>query len=197
MYLQFSTSYGNMDYSHAIELLTDNTSIIYNKLYFFFSWIYSFHMPMFFALSGCVFSIERKKYTDFKFLLKNKTIRLIVPYFIIGIFFMIPIKFLVGFYKINFPNFLSVFSSYFSLNLSESGQLWFIMTLFAMYLFIYFYNYLFVSYEDTKIRIIVIISVIITIYFLNKGIDFHFFSNFVKKFWNRNIFYLFRFRICI
>ena len=182
MYLQFSTTYGNMDYSFAIELLTNNTRKIYDILYFFFSWFYSFHMPMFFALSGSVFSIEREKYTDFKFLLKNKIKRLIAPYFLIGIFFMIPIKFLVGFYKFNYRNLISVFSSYFSLNLSESGQLWFIMSLFAMYIFVYFYNYIFVNYRDTKIRIIIFTFAIITIYLFNKGNDFYLLNNFARNF---------------
>ena len=43
-------------------------------------WIYTFHMPLFFFLSGCVFST---KY-EFKSFVKRKCKSLIVPYFSLG-----------------------------------------------------------------------------------------------------------------
>ncbi|MBR6033909.1 MAG: acyltransferase family protein [Clostridia bacterium] len=42
-----------------------------------------FHMPLFFFLSGTVFSW--KKHPKFRHFLKNKVIKLIVPYFLLGI----------------------------------------------------------------------------------------------------------------
>lgn len=45
------------------------------------TWIYSFHLPLFFFLSGYVFST---KY-DFKTFLKKKCVSIVVPYFCLGI----------------------------------------------------------------------------------------------------------------
>ena len=47
-----------------------------------FTWIYSFHIPLFFIISGMVFSIKEVKYTKF---LKNKVITLLVPYIVFRI----------------------------------------------------------------------------------------------------------------
>ena len=46
-------------------------------------WICSFHMPLFFMLSGFTFNIE--KYNDFKSFVKRKFKTLIIPYFIFSI----------------------------------------------------------------------------------------------------------------
>ena len=48
--------------------------------------IYSFHMPLFFMLSGAVFASS--PVVSFKTLVKKKTKRLILPYFVYGFAFM-------------------------------------------------------------------------------------------------------------
>lgn len=56
-------------------------------------WIYLFHMPMFMAVSGMVYGyiIDKGGYSDlFKFV-KNKILRLLIPYLFWGICFVAPI----------------------------------------------------------------------------------------------------------
>lgn len=45
------------------------------------TWVYFFHIPLFFFLSGCVFS--GRKY-DFSTFLKKKATSLVIPYFVLG-----------------------------------------------------------------------------------------------------------------
>lgn len=52
--------------------------------------IYLFHMPLFMALSGAIYKIGEKKYNQFSAFLVNKVSRLIVPYFFVGCFFLVP-----------------------------------------------------------------------------------------------------------
>ena len=44
-------------------------------------WLYSFHMPLFFILSGMTFSVKNKPH--FKDFLKNKFFKLLIPYFLL------------------------------------------------------------------------------------------------------------------
>lgn len=46
-------------------------------------WLYSFHMPLFFILSGITFSINNKPH--FKDFLKNKFFKLVIPYLLLSI----------------------------------------------------------------------------------------------------------------
>lgn len=61
--------------------------------------IYAFHMPMFIFISGCIFVFQlevlRRKIT-YKSLLRSKINRLLVPFFIIGFFWVLPVMSLLG-----------------------------------------------------------------------------------------------------
>lgn len=54
--------------------------------------IYSFHMPLFMFVSGCIYAIGRKrqKYRQLPDLLRNKFRRLMIPYLFIGLGLLIP-----------------------------------------------------------------------------------------------------------
>lgn len=54
--------------------------------------VYLFHMPLFVALSGAIFCLgcDHGKYKEFKPFLKNKVLRLIVPFIMTSIFFLAP-----------------------------------------------------------------------------------------------------------
>ncbi len=60
------------------------------------SYIYSFHMPLFFFLSGAVLRLKPLKAYDA--FCADKIKRLIVPYFAVGFLFMLPVKYFAGFY---------------------------------------------------------------------------------------------------
>lgn len=93
------------------------------------NWIFSFHMPLFFILSGFFFSSKRKFYEIFKRRVKS----LIIPY--------------VFFYALNFILFCFLRDNYyssFSFSIGQNLALWFLPVLFLSELLIKLsYNYRF------------------------------------------------------
>lgn len=61
--------------------------------------IYLFHMPLFFAISGALFSINITKYLNLSSLIKDKTKKLLVPFLLTNVFWNIPLKTISGFYN--------------------------------------------------------------------------------------------------
>lgn len=102
-------------------------------------WVYSFHMPLFFFISGFLFSLtmptDKFRKTKFSTFIKKKCIRLLVPFlFINTIIFIVKstlisdssmMKNPVG---LNFPDFLD------STLFHPLGFMWFLPTLFCIFL---------------------------------------------------------------
>ena len=70
-YLTMQTTYGGVEY-----ILPQNLSIVYNfKIMDFFrylsGWVYTFHMPLFFMLSGAVLALKPMAVFDKFFIYKN------------------------------------------------------------------------------------------------------------------------------
>ena len=61
-------------------------SEIQQKLHVLHGWIYSFHMPLFFMISGYLFSLTNQNFTEIKAgkFLQKKILRLLVPYSVLG-----------------------------------------------------------------------------------------------------------------
>lgn len=94
-------------------------------------WIYGFHMPLFFVLSGALFVYSVEKNIKDVFISKVK--RLVVPYFVWGYLFMLPVKYLAGFYDRN-----SLKEAYkIFWRARESGHLWFLLALFWCMIYMY------------------------------------------------------------
>lgn len=89
-------------------------------------------MPLFFSLSGYLFVFTHSKKRGFVQLLKNKALRLLVPYAGVGLLFMLPIRLLVG-----YPGYqgkTAVQLGYNFLMTSDVGHLWFLPALFFIFL---------------------------------------------------------------
>ncbi len=124
-YLSIHTTMGGVSYS----LPEYTNSFYYNShvlsfLRYLSSWVYTFHMPLFFILSGCVLGL--KPIGTFEKVTKSKIKRLLVPYFVCGWLFMLPVKLLGGFY--NKETFLLAMNGF--LSGTDSGHLWFLPALF-------------------------------------------------------------------
>lgn len=96
--------------------------------------IYKFHMPLFFFLSGAMYYIStnyRGKYVDFKELIVNKYHRLIVPYFAVSFFMLIPMRILLGVYTRGniVQNII-----YDIVLLHDAAHLWFLPILFMVFI---------------------------------------------------------------
>ena len=99
-------------------------------------WVYRFHMPLFFVLSGAVTGLSARPLTQqgFPAFLKKKALRLLVPFFLAGVFFLIPVKRLAGYYD-SLAEALYSFTSLTSA--TEYGHLWFLVSLFWVSLMFY------------------------------------------------------------
>lgn len=102
----------------------------------FLNWLKYFidipQMPLFFSLSGYLFVFSHGKKRGFVQLLKNKTLRLLVPYLGIGVCFLLPVRFAVG-----YPSYQGMGIGVFFTKLltaSDVGHLWFLPALFCVFL---------------------------------------------------------------
>lgn len=112
---------------------------------FIFKLLYSFNIPLFFIISGFTFNVENINFNSF---FKKKFIRLIIPYFVWSIIFLIP--YLLFGSKIS--NTLGTKSSFDMMEqiyniiygnginnaLKQNSSLWFLPALFSMEIIYYF-----------------------------------------------------------
>jgi fucose 4-O-acetylase-like acetyltransferase len=134
-------------------------------------WIYYFHMPLFFVLSGLVCAVgkERAFIEGFDNMAINKFKRLLIPYFTYGLFFMLPLKFFAGGYTVyNISEAVGAVLGFHS----DEGHLWFLASLFAVYiLFFPIYRLIVVKTESrfAPIGIAIVASVL-----LDKKLSFYY-----------------------
>lgn len=88
-------------------------------------------MPLFFSLSGYLFSFTHSKKRGIVALLTSKSLRLLVPYVGIGVCFLLPVRMAVG-----FSSYADMGAVDFALKLLTSndvGHLWFLPALFCVF----------------------------------------------------------------
>lgn len=90
----------------------------------------AFHMPLFMAISGAIYEIQKSKgkYQDNVTFLKNKVRRLMVPYFLFSIFLMLPTMCYV--WHVEYP--IRYYADNYLLA-KDSRHLWFLFTLFYVF----------------------------------------------------------------
>ncbi len=158
--------------SGEISLSTDDASDFFAFLRFSLlgkagEWIYGFHMPLFFMLSGALYTYSQKV-NSFNELVKNKVKRLIIPYYLVGIIYMFPIKRLSGFYTSE--NYVEALEGFLLGN--NSAHLWFLLVLF--WCFVLFYPL--EKYVMRQYAWVGVILVLCTYFWGGAGIDLTIFS---------------------
>lgn len=121
--------------AHATRMYTPNGAVpVANESPFLnglTDYIYAFHMPLFIMLSGCVFGycIEKQKYRELLPFLKNKGKRLLIPYFVFGIFYVAPVMCLLKLTDNSYLRYIfdGIICSY------NSRHLWFMLALFWIF----------------------------------------------------------------
>lgn len=98
--------------------------------------IYLFHMPLFMAISGALFALQTKKgrWSDFGTFTEAKWQRLMIPYLVFTLLYLVPLKYLSGYF--GQTNFLMAEGS--QLTLLGNSHLWYLYTLFVVALVAYF-----------------------------------------------------------
>lgn len=140
-----------------------------------FQWVYSFHMPLFFLISGYLFGLtnpierlNKTKWTDF---MKKKFIRLMVPFFVIDtIIFIIKATLFSDGEMVQHPVELTIGSYLYNLFLRPIGFMWFLPCLFMIFMMA-FPLWKMVKQNHIGGGIVLIISVII--YVLAFAVDFY------------------------
>ena len=146
--------------------------LVKEKLLWLNTWIYMFHMPLFFFISGYLYSLTQKDFTkiDSKAFLKKKFIRLFVPYLVLGLIVFV-IKYgmtgIIGSSRsFSLQDFFMMFIAPRWPN-STMGYLWFIGTLFFLFVVISILGSLKVNLRKPLIAVSFIVVLWIVRYFLS------------------------------
>lgn len=172
-------------FGHAIRMYTSKSvySYMLQDTYLIVEWmtsfLYSFHMPAFVAVSGGVFYIvkeELHKYDDTRKFVKKKILRLIIPYY--AFLFLIvtptlvltdvvPLTNLLGFIKGNL------------IFIGDSRHLWYLPMLFGIFVIFHF------AYQNFKNHTLISIIICIIVWILSSWVHnilvsniFHYFVYF-------------------
>lgn len=180
--------------------------ILYSKGWWFYQSIYSvpfldklknfiniIQMPLFFSISGFLFYYSLNKKSKFKNFLIKKSKRLLIPFIIIGICWMIPIKLLVHYAGYQDLSFLKIIGTLFLG--TDSGHLWYLPTLFIIFIIVFIMKKILDKKYDIIIAIILLIisyiSMNLNIYpYLNQALYYlyYFYIGFlINKYQTKNI----------
>lgn len=135
-YYTIITRFGGIHY----DQLMSNAGVCDTTFHFFLNhfhgWIYSFHMPAFFCLSGAVFGMEvmRHKYQSLRKLLAAKYKRLIIPLFFVWFIWNVPIKVISGYYDVADTLVRNILLQ---IIFPANVYLWFLEALFIITIFVY------------------------------------------------------------
>ena len=134
-------------------------SVSHSNPWYIFSkdWIYYFHMPLFFMISGYLLAVKswmgNKSYWQF---VKSKFLRLMVPYLVWNIAFCIPKIFLNEFLGDAPVDFWSMVKAFVFPRENIWGHTWYLMAAFIIYLMTPFWKKLFTSGKAVAICAIVV-----------------------------------------
>lgn len=134
--------------------------------------IYVFHMPLFFFISGYLFSykngLKDKKYLEF---MKKKALRLLLPYFVFNIIFFLPkilmSDFIVDQVEISFEYLLDMLLIP---RRSSLGHLWFLFGLFLIYALSPIWDYIIRKNKKILWVLIIVLFMVLYIFPLNTNI---------------------------
>ena len=131
-YYRIATPFGGIYYVNQ----SYESSIVYNFLTWIITFIYSFHMPLFMALSGMCFTFTRNELLSLRSLIKNKAIRLLLPFIAVSILLSIPLKYFTGYWDSSSNILSDVVCG--QLLLMGNSHLWFVVSLFWIFLLFYY-----------------------------------------------------------
>ncbi|MBR3354985.1 MAG: acyltransferase [Oscillospiraceae bacterium] len=132
-YYDIITPFGGINYQSMMLTSGISDTKMHWAIKIVSNYLYSFHMPAFFALSGCLFwkQMELQKWTLSSLVVK-KSKRLILPLLTTWIFWNIPIKYISGYYHgVPFSKVLL------QLIFPNRVYLWYLESLFLVFIIVY------------------------------------------------------------
>lgn len=151
-YINFQTKYG------GTNLNFQNFSPFYKVLNGIVGIIYTFHMPLFFFLSGALLFLSLEHEENFRDFFIKKFKRLIYPFVLVTIFYVFPLKYLSNYY-LKSNSILRDFI-YGQFLLLGSNHLWFLVALFQIIIYIYIIEKLLKLNLKLKIVLVVVLYAI-------------------------------------
>ena len=130
------SAYTTMSTLHGgIFVEVSEFSKVHTILLLFVRLIYSFHMPLFFSLSGALYQIgkENGKWKELSSLVKVKFKKLILPLFFVSVFYLIPVKWYSGYFSALDTPVKDAFLG--QLILFDNSHLWYLASLFWIFIF--------------------------------------------------------------
>ncbi len=154
-------------FAHSIIIYSDfwgmyQTNVKSDMLNYLCKFIYLFHMPLFFSISGFLAKYTYEKNANFLGFMKKKFRRLIIPCIFVGLFWLIPIRYITQ--NASYVNHGLLYNTIFSFLLGkDSGNLWFLQALFLIFA-IHFI--LVKKINDKLIRHFIIVIIFVASFFL-------------------------------
>lgn len=152
-YYSMITRFGGIHYDQLMSNAGVNDTTFHFFLNHFHGWIYSFHMPAFFCLSGAIFGMEvmRHKYQSLSKLLVAKLKRLIIPLFFVWFIWNVPIKLISGYYDVTDTLITKIFLQ---IIFPANVYLWFLEALYIITIFVYLLHK---HISNVKIQFLVVV----------------------------------------
>ncbi|WP_341483116.1 acyltransferase family protein [Lactococcus petauri] len=135
-YYTIKIKFGGIQYNQLMQDMMVGDTTFHRVATYLTDWIYVFHMPAYFCLSGVVFSMElkRKRYPSVWTLIVMKAKRLLAPMLFVWLVWNIPIKMLAGYYAgMNHP----LLSAVMQIAFPNAVYLWFLEALFCCFVMDY------------------------------------------------------------
>ena len=130
-YYQIDAGYGGVYYQELMSEAGVRDTVIHHAASTLTHVIYAFHMPLFMALSGAVFSLQigQGKYAELGRFVKSKCQRLLVPFLGAALFVSIPLKYIAGYWAQSDSYLYDIAVG--QILLQGNSHLWFLPTLFC------------------------------------------------------------------
>lgn len=119
--------------------------------------IYSFHMPLFVSLSGAVFSITIYEQKGLNSFIIKKLKRLFIPFLTVGLFILLPVRFITGYYSEGF-SFKIIIHDYFLAY--DVNYLWYLIMLFEVEIIFYLIYKCKKSYSLNEFWILILLFIV-------------------------------------
>lgn len=153
-------------FGHVVEwIYPNNLGNIFHNI------IYSFHMPLFFVLSGLTYSDEKNK--CFKQFVVKKIKTLIVPSYVFVII-MLLLEYILGLYNFSFST-TKLLKTVLQFRMDSFRNYWFLPTLFWALIIIWFIHKMYIK-EIYRMGILTVISILGAVYitYIKKPLPFSF-----------------------
>ena len=95
-------------------------------------------MPLFIALSGCLWAIKDKRTLSLKRIVSDKSRRLLKPFLFTALFLSIPLKWISGYWGDLQETLLNIIFGQLLFVGNANSHLWFLQTLFLVFIFAYY-----------------------------------------------------------